>query len=325
MRTRLAAPILTAMLVAASPAAAQRYPFQKSFPVTADSTLDVTTDRGRVAIEATSANTIEVVGTVTVRMGWDTPVNAVALAQQVAARPPLQVDGNVIRLTDPTDRDEQRAVTVSYVVRLPASVPVAVRTNSGAIRVRGVRAPLSVTTKSSAIDVLSAGQVTLTTGSGAVRVIGTEGDLTVETQSSAIDVDGIRGAFRARTGSGAVRAVVIGDAGVDVETSSSAIDVRGARGLLAVHSNSGSVTLAGDPAAAWTVTTASSTIQVTVPSGAAMALHATSRSSNVEAAGLATTTSRAPREVVGSLGQGGPAVRLDSRSGSIRVKVAEKS
>ena len=320
-----AVPMLAVMLAAASPAAAQRYTFQQSFPVNADTTLDVTTDRGKVAIEATSANTVEVVGTVTVRMGWDTPVNAVALAQQVAQRPPVQVDGAVVRLADPADRDERRAVTVSYVVRLPARLPVTVRSGSGAIRVRGVKAPVSVTTQSSAIDVLSAGKVTLATGSGAVRVIGTEGDLTVDTQSSAIDADGIRGAFRARTGSGAVRAALVGDGGVDVETESSAIDVRGARGALAVHSNSGSVTLTGDPSAAWSVTTGSSSINVTVPSAAAMALHATSRSGGVEATGLATTTTRGPREVAGALGQSGPEVRLDSRSGSIRLKVAEKS
>lgn len=325
MRNQLAVPMLVMMLAAASPAAAQRYTFQRSFPAAADSTLDVTTNRGRVAIEAASANAVEVVGTVTVRMAWDTPANAVALAQQIAQRPPIQAEGSVIRLGDPTDDEEQRAVTVSYVVRLPATVPVTVQSNSGAIRVRGVRAPLSVTTKSSAIDVLSAGQATVATGSGAVRVIGTEGDLTVETQSSAIDVDGIQGAFRARTGSGAVHAALVGNGGVDVETASSAIDVRGVRGPVAIHSNSGSVTLVGDPAAAWSVRTGSSSIQLTVPPTAALALHATSRSGGVEAPGVAATTTREPREVIGSLGTSGPAVRLDSRSGSIRVKVADKS
>ena len=325
MRNQLAAPMLVMMLAAASPAAAQRYTFQRSFPVSTDSILDVTTDRGRVAVEATNANGVEVVGTVTVRTAWDSPVNAVALAQQVAQRPPIQADGGVIRLGDPPDDEQQRAVTVSYVVRVPATLPVTVHSNSGAIRVRGVRAPLSVTTKSSAIDVLSAGQTTLATGSGAVRVIGTEGDLTVETQSSAIDVDGIHGAFRARTGSGAVHAALVGNGGVDVETASSSIDVRGARGPVSIHSNSGSVTLVGDPSAAWSVTTGSSSIQLTVPPTATLVLHATSRSGGVEAPGLATATTRGPREIVGSLGTSGPAVRLDSRSGSIRVKVADKS
>lgn len=325
MRAQLAVPMLVTMLAAASPAAAQRYTFERSFPVAADSALAVVTDRGRVAIEATSAKTVEVVGTVTVRMAWDTPPNAVALAQQIATHPPVQSDGSVIQLADPRDAQERRAVTVSYVVRLPSTVPVTVQSNSGAIRVRGVRAPLSVTTRSSSIDVLSAGRATLATGSGAVRVIGTEGDLSVETQSSAIDVDGIGGAFRARTGSGAVRAALIGEGGVDVETSSSAIDVRGARGPLAIHSNSGRVTLVGDPTAAWSVTTGSSSIQLTVPSSAALALHATSRSGGVETTGLADASTRERREVVGAIGASGPAVRLDSRSGSIRVTVASKS
>lgn len=326
MRCHGALALLTmALTVAATPAAAQRYTFQQSFPATSQSTLDVTTERGRVEIHAAAIDAVEVVGTVTVRVGWDAPADAVALAQQVARRPPIGVAGNAITLTDPVDRQERRAVTVSYVVRVPATLPVTVRSESGALRVSGVRAPVVLSTQSSVIDAERLGTVRIVSGSGAVRVSGTDGDLTVETRSSSIEADAIGGAVHARTGSGSVRAGLSGTGDVDIETASSAIDVRGARGALSVRSNSGSVTIAGNPTAAWAVNTGSSRIVVTVPQAASFSLSATSRSGGVEAAGLTTTSQSTRRDVSGAIGTAGPPVRLGSGSGSIRLEIAKRS
>lgn len=326
MRCRGALVLLTMALTgAATPAAAQRYTFQQSFPTTSQSTLDVTTERGKVEIQAAAIDSVDVVGTVTVRVGWDAPADAVALAQQVARRPPIGVSGTAITLTDPVDKQERRAVTVSYVVRVPATLPVSVRSESGALRVSGVRAPVVLSTQSSVIDAERLGTVRIASGSGAVRVSGTDGNLTVETRSSSIEADAIGGDVHARTGSGSVRAGLSGTGAVDIETASSAIDVRGARGALSVRSNSGSVTIAGNPSAAWAVNTRSSRIVVTVPQAASFSLSATSRSGGVEAAGLTTTSQSTRRDVSGAIGTAGPQVRLGSGSGSIRLEIAKRS
>lgn len=325
MRGHLTLTMLTVVIGVATPAAAQRYSFQHSFPATSQSTLDVRTERGRVDIEAAPIAAVEVVGTVTVRAGWDTPANAVALAQEVARRPPIGVTGAVITLADPADADQRRAVTVSYVVRVPATLPVTVRSESGALRVRGVHAPVDLSTQSSTIEATRLGAARIATGSGAVRVTGASGDLTVESRSSAIDADEIGGSVHVRTGSGSVRVGVTGAGAVDVETASSAIEVRGAQGTLAVRSNSGSVTIVGDPSAAWTATTGSSSIHVTVPRSASLALSASSRSGGVVAPGLTTTATSTARDVTGTIGSSGPQVRLSSRSGSIRLTIAERS
>lgn len=326
MRCHVSLALLTMVVTsAASPAAAQRYTFQRSFPVTSQSTLDVTTERGKVEVQAAAIDSVEVVGTVTVRVGWDAPADAVALAQQVASRPPIGVAGTAITLTDPADKQERRAVTVSYVVRVPATLPVTVRSESGALRVSGVRAPVALSTQSSVIDAERLGHVRIVSGSGAVHVSETEGDVTVETRSSSIEADAIGGDVHARTGSGSVRAVLTGAGDVDIETASSAIDVRGARGALNVRSNSGSVTIDGDPSSAWAVNTGSSRIVVTVPQTASFSLSATSRSGGVEAAGLTTTSESTRRDVSGAIGTAGPQVRLGSGSGSIRLAIAKRS
>ena len=55
---------------------------------------------------------IEIKGAATVRVGWNVPANAVELARQVAAGPPIEHQGTTVRLRPPQDGATQRAVTV---------------------------------------------------------------------------------------------------------------------------------------------------------------------------------------------------------------------
>ena len=52
------------------------------------------------------------------------PANALELARQVAANPPVTQDGATIRLRPPTREDQQRAVTIRYRVIVPAATEV---------------------------------------------------------------------------------------------------------------------------------------------------------------------------------------------------------
>ena len=66
------------------------------------------------------------------------------IARRVADRPRIEVAGNVVRLRPPIDPEELRAVTVSYEVRVPRDTRVVVVTDSGAVAVDGVAAPVTV-------------------------------------------------------------------------------------------------------------------------------------------------------------------------------------
>ena len=103
----------------ASPALAQRFPFERSFDVTGPSALDVSTIRGKIDVTVGEPGRIVVVGTATVRVDWNVPSNAADLARKVAANPPIQLEGQTLRLRPPSDPADQRAVTVSYQVRVP--------------------------------------------------------------------------------------------------------------------------------------------------------------------------------------------------------------
>jgi Putative adhesin len=308
--------------VPARVAIAQRFPFERSFQVTASSKLDVSTVHGKIEVVAGEPGRIVVAGEANVRVGWDVPANAVELARQVAASPPVERAGDTVRLRPPPDRDSQRAVTVSYQVRVPPDTEVRANSDSGATSVRGVAGAVDVRTQSAAIDLGAlGGAATVSTGSGAVTVEGVRGPLTVSTSSSAFTGRGVASSLNVRTQSGAIDAALTGAGDVDVETGSSVINLRGVRRGLTAKSQSGAVTVQGAPGAKWIATTGSSSVNVDVDTGIGFSLDASSRSGSVSVDGLPVQGSIAKRDVKGTVNGGGSLVQITSRSGSIRVHV----
>ena len=310
-------------ILVAAPAAAQHLRFERAIDVTPGATLDVSTIRGKVAVRSDDGRQIRIDGTVTVRAGvggLTVPSNALELAQRVADHPRIDVADNVVRLRPPIDADELRAVTVSYEVRVPRDTRLVIATDSGAVTVNDMAAPVLVTTQSSTIDLSGInGATEIKTGSGAVKVDRAAGGLRVVTQSSTITLRGLSGPLDARTQSGAVRASFAGPGAADVETGSSAIQIDGLAGGLAVRTQSGRVDVRGNPTAAWNVTTGSSVIDVSLEPAARFTLDATSRSSSVHLTGVAVDGVTAKERVSGTVGGGGPIVRLASRSGQIHI------
>jgi hypothetical protein len=120
-------------------AQAQRLTFERSFDVPVASVLDVSTIRGKIDIKAGEQGRVTVVGSVTVRVGVGVPANAVELAQKVSEKPPVERDGNTVRLRPPVGHAEQRAVTVAYQVHVPPDTKVVTVSDSGATSVRAWR------------------------------------------------------------------------------------------------------------------------------------------------------------------------------------------
>jgi DUF4097 and DUF4098 domain-containing protein YvlB len=306
-----------ALLLAASPAAAQRFTFRRDLPVQPNAVVEVNTSNGAVEIIGGAAGSVDVEGTVTVRIGLDVPADAVKLAQAVAGHPPIDATRERVVLAVPADADARRATTVSYVLRVPPLSIVNVRTSSGAVTLRAFPGKATLVTQSAALDVEQAGETTVRTGSGSVRVRGA-GPLRVESQSSEIDVAEVRDALEVRTGSGRVRAALAAGAGADIRTQSSAITVTGASAALALESGSGQVEVSGAPTADWQITNGSGRIVVWLSPAASCQLDARSTSGRVKAPGV-TGGGSDDRHVVGAFGQGGPTLRLVTRSSAIEV------
>ena len=303
----------------ALPALAQRFPFERSFDVTGPSSLDVATIRGKIEITAGDPGRIVVVGTATVRVG-SVPANAEDLARKVAENPPIQREGQTLRLGSPSDGATLRAVTVSYQVRVPPETDVTTVSESGATSVRGVSRAVVIRTQSGAIDVMHlGGSAVVTTGSGALTVDGVAGAFTATTSSSSITARSIAGNLHVRTGSGAVNIALSGDGDADVETHSSVIRLSGIRGAVIAATQSGHITLQGEPRRNWTVSAGSGSVDIVAASGVPFTLDASSGGS-VKLIGLTVQGSVSKRKVAGAVSGGGPLMKVAIRSGSIVIR-----
>ena len=308
------------MLASAIPSLAQRVAFERSYNVGAAPTLDVSTIRGQIDVSAGDADRIVVKGTATVRYGLSVPTTAYELVKRVAANPPIQQDGNTIRLRPPSDADEQRAMTVAYEVLVPRGTVVRTDSDSGATTVTGVVGRVSVRTQSAAIVVRDlGGDADVTTGSGQVQADDVSGDLKVSTQSSRVIVRNLGAGLRVRTQSGAVEGSFRGAGNVDVGTGSSAIDLVGVNGGLIATSSSGRIRVSGRPTASWEVTSGSGSFDLAFESNAKLTLDARSESGSVYVEGSTLQGSTSKGAASGTVGGGGPLVRASSRSGSIRI------
>jgi DUF4097 and DUF4098 domain-containing protein YvlB len=261
-------------------------------------------------------------GTVTVRVDWNVPANAMDVAKRVAANPPIQHDAQTVRLRSLSDPSEERAVTISYHVRVPADTRVLSRTESGATTVRGVSGSVTVRTQSGAVELTGLGAAAdVTTGSGSVRADGVGGALTVTTGSSAFTGRSLGGHVRIRTTSGAVDADLSGQGDADVETASSAIRISGVRGAVTASSQSGRVTVIGTPSGPWTAVSGSGSLDLAIESGVGFVLDAASGSGSARVDGALVDGSVSKRKVTGQIGSGGPLIHIRSRSGSVRVRI----
>jgi len=320
LRTLRCALVLASLLAVASPAAAQRFTFDRSFDAGAGSTLDITTERGKIDITTGDEAHIVIKGTVTVRVGVSVPANALALAKQLADKPTtLEQSGKTVKVRPPQEAEVSRAVTVSYEIRVPPTAVVAATSDSGAISVHGVGGALTVKTQSGAISLSALGaESEIATGSGAVSLTGAAGQVAVRTQSSGITLRELRGNLEAHTQSGSVTATFTGPGDVIVETGSSEISLSGVNGSLTTKTESGRTTVTGKATKPWTSSSTSGAIRLAVGSGG-LTLEATTGSGSVVVEGLRVDGTIDKRKVSGNVGRGGPTVRATTRSGSIRI------
>jgi beta-lactamase regulating signal transducer with metallopeptidase domain/DUF4097 and DUF4098 domain-containing protein YvlB len=239
--------------------------------------LSVSTGSGNITITRGPANQIHIHGIVKVN-GYGDP----AQAQQIAANPPIEQQGNTIRIGG--HQENLHNVSISYEIEAPADTALNAATGSGNIADTGV------------------GQdAKLTAGSGNIMATGIDGGFKVQTGSGNIAIDGSgQGDAKAQTGSGT-------------------IDLKGVHGSLIAQTGSGTIKASGTPSSPWRLQTGSGSIELST-GNAPMNLDATTGSGKISTDHpTATQTTEDHHHFRAQLNGGGPEVRVETGSGSIRV------
>ena len=301
MKKHCTALLLTLLLAPALMHARAEGHFDRTLTVSGTVSLDVTTGSGDVTIKAGGSDKVVVHGTV---HSNDWFSNAESAVHAVESNPPIQQNGNSIRIGYNLPEDARHHVSISYEITVPADTGVQAHSGSGALGVEGVR-----------------GEVQAQTGSGEIRVRDVGGHSHVQTGSGGIRAENVAAPFYAHAGSGDIEAELTGSGDVDVETGSGGVHLRGVKGGLRARSGSGDLSADGSVGGPWSLHTGSGSIRLAVGSGSGFNLDVRTSSGSIHSdLPITMQGSLGRHELKGTVRGGGPEVEVSSGSGDVDIR-----
>lgn len=291
--------------------------FERTLAVSGPAELEVTTGSGNITVRAGEAGKVWVRGEIRARGG-----DADEKVRRLEANPPIEQDGNVIRIGHIEDRSLRRNVAISYELVVPAETRLRASTGSGNQSVDGLRGPVKADTGSGNVRAANLdGDLTASTGSGSVSLDSIQGSVRAETGSGSIRARGIASGLRASTGSGDIVLEQTGPGDVWAETGSGSVDLHGVNGTLYANTGSGGITAEGKPAGKWELSTGSGSIRVRLPAEVGFDFQAHTGSGSIYTEHPVTVQGAIKRnDLRGTVRGGGFLLKLETGSGNIRIE-----
>jgi hypothetical protein len=155
---RLLGTVLTVAAILALPSllSASEGSFDRSLPVTGAVDLEVTTGSGHIHVRTGGGGTVEVHAVIKARDHWGDP-SAEEKVRQIEANPPIEQDGNTIRVGHISDPSLSRNVSIDYDLVVPAETRLHSETGSGDQSIEGIAGPLRASTGSGRIEAMRIG------------------------------------------------------------------------------------------------------------------------------------------------------------------------
>src|ERR1035437_89163 len=163
-----------ALGLAALPALASEYPFERTVTVSGQVQLSVSTGAGNIHLTRGAGNQVHIFGKV--KFGWG---GSEERAKEIAAHPPIEQTGNIVRIGG--HHENLQNISIDYEIQAPENALLEAGSGSGNITVEGVGE-----------------NAKLSTGSGNIHATGLHGGFTAETGSGDV--------YAEQTGTGDVKA-----------------------------------------------------------------------------------------------------------------------
>jgi hypothetical protein len=252
--------------------------FDRTLSVSGDTQLMVNTGSGNIHLTHGSGSQVHIHGHVHVNDDASEEQ-----ARQIAANPPIEQNGNVIRVGQQHE-EHWRGISIDYEIEAPAGIILGAISGSGNIVDEGV------------------GQnAKLETGSGDIRA------------------NGLEGPFVIKTGSGNITAEQTGQGDVRAETGSGDIEIKDIHGSFHAQTGSGDIKATGTPSASWTLETGSGNVEIWA-GNAPLTLDGSTGSGSVTTDHeMLVKGSLDHHHVTGNLYGGGPLVHVQTGSGDIHL------
>jgi DUF4097 and DUF4098 domain-containing protein YvlB len=174
---------------------------------------------------------------------------------------------------------------------------------------------------SATVDVPPGAVLDLRTSNGRVDSTGLGGAITVQTSNGAVNLVGAAQGATVHTSNGGVE--VDGGGSLDVETSNAAVVIHGTGATVRVTTSNGSIAFDGTISnAAQSMETSNAGIDLRLPANAGFELDAETSNAAVTLTGFAirTTGSASQGAMRGTVGSGGPSIRLRTTNAAIVVR-----
>jgi len=298
--------------------------FQRALQVSGPVHLDLTTGSGDVQVRTGNSSQVQVTGHIRASEKWfgGESNNIEEKIRRLETNPPIQQNGNDIRIGHIDDPELRHNISISYDVVVPTETDLRMQSGSGDQKVEGIRGPLEVSSGSGGLKISSIGdRVHAETGSGDIDINRVKGNVHAKTGSGSIDASDIAGAFEANSGSGRITLQQTAPGSVRVDTGSGGMELRGVDGSLEAKAGSGTIQAEGSPTGAWTVHTGSGEVNLKLPSNAAFDLDAHTSSGSISIDQPHTVQGSVGRkEVRGRVGGGGVPVEVETGSGDIQIR-----
>ena len=293
--------------------------FERTLAVNGPVLLEVTNGSGATNISTGAVGEVHIRAEVHIHaLPWE---NAGQRAADLARNPPIEQNGNVIRIG--SDSERLRLAEVDYTVVVPVETALHAQSGSGELTVSGIRGPVTLASGSGEITARNVGDdAEVTAGSGDIQLSDVKGDARISTGSGDVKLSGVAGATRLSTGSGDILIERAGGA-VTAKTGSGDVQIKGASGDLRISTGSGEITIDADPKTNyWELRTSSGEVSLHFPSNVNFRLHASSRSGEINSSLPLVVEERSSRghEIRARLGQGGGRVEVGTSSGDIQLQ-----
>ncbi len=301
----LAAPLAAAVLLSTPPVAAQAREgsFERTLKVTGAVDLSVQAGSGRIRVQPGTAGTVQISARLRADNSWFAASDVEARIRKIEQNPPIEQQGNTIRVGRFADQELARNISISYDVTVPADAKVTARSGSGSIVIGAVTGAVDASSGSGGIDVAGAASLEAHTGSGSIRAMA------------------IAGPLSAHSGSGGITVTETGSGEVSVSAGSGSVRVTGVNGPARISTGSGGIDVQGRPTGPWSVNAASGSVDVAMPPDAAFDVDAHSSSGSVSSSHPVTMVGTIEKHgLTGKVRGGGPLVKVSTASGSIRIR-----
>ncbi len=295
--------------------------FDRTLEVSGPVNLDIRTGSGRIRVNRGDTSQVRIHGAIRVRRSSHS--EAEEIVRELEQNPPVEQTGNEIRIGHQNRDDESRRnVSISYEVTVPAQTEVRARTGSGSVDIEDLERAVEARTGSGSVSIRNvSGRVDAHTGSGSITLTSVQGEAEAHTGSGGIRAESLAGPFTGSTGSGSISVEQTAAGGADIRTGSGGIKVFGVEGPLRARTGSGSIRAEGKPIADWDLHTGSGSVSLRLPPDAAFNFEGRSSSGGISIDHPITVQGKVERRrIQGQVRGGGPLVKVDTGSGSVRVE-----